>query len=319
MTDSDPTLRLDAFHTLQNLGADARPGLKKALSHADPVIRMNTASLMVQLNVEVDLAVPVLLEGLKSKDRAAQIQAANTLAQRGLQTDAVLPIFIDGLNETAPALRLLCLERLALIGPPASKAVDGLIGALAAPQPRSRLIAARALGNIGPDAKAALDALAKTAKDEDANVRQVAQAAVAQIRADPKLKEFQVQGVLTASDPFDRVRAQQHYVVHIHAMKDGVTYTIDVTSPWDNYLRLENAQGQQLAEDDDSGGNLNARIVFRAGGRLVSGHRYQLRAECHRKLYAADSLTDERNHPHSVRPRPGRRPRSREVAAARVR
>ena len=47
-------------------------------------------------------------------------------------------------------------------------------------------------------------------------------------------------------------------------MKAGQTYTIDLKSTWDNFLRLENAQGQQLAQDDDSGGNLNARIVFRA-------------------------------------------------------
>jgi len=47
-------------------------------------------------------------------------------------------------------------------------------------------------------------------------------------------------------------------------MKGGQTYTLDLTSPWDKYLRLENARGEQLAQDDDSGGNLNARIVFRA-------------------------------------------------------
>ena len=47
-------------------------------------------------------------------------------------------------------------------------------------------------------------------------------------------------------------------------MKAGTTYTIDLNSQWDNYLRLENAQGVQLAFDDDSGGFPNARIVFRA-------------------------------------------------------
>jgi HEAT repeat protein len=262
LTDSDPPLRLDAFHTLKNLGVDPRPSLKKALSHADPAIRMNTASLMVALNLEVDLAEPILLDGLKAKDLAARIQAANTLAQRGLQTDAVLPIFIDGLSADTAPVRLICLERLALIGPPAKAAIPGLIKALADTAPRSRLIAARALGNIGPDAKQALDALAMLGKDDDPSVRQVAQAAAVQIRADPKQKEFQVQGVLTASDPFDRVRTQHHHVVHIYPMKAGQQYTIDLTSPWDNYLRLENAQGEQLAQDDDSGGNLNARITF---------------------------------------------------------
>jgi hypothetical protein len=31
---------------------------------------------------------------------------------------------------------------------------------------------------------------------------------------------------------------------------------------FDAYLRLENSKKEQLAQDDDSGGNLNARIIF---------------------------------------------------------
>src|SRR5213075_661241 len=31
---------------------------------------------------------------------------------------------------------------------------------------------------------------------------------------------------------------------------------------FDNYLRLEDAKGKELAEDDDSGGMQNARIIF---------------------------------------------------------
>jgi hypothetical protein len=126
------------------------------------------------------------------------------------------------------------------------------------------MTAARALGNIGPDAKSAAAALSKAEKDDDANVRQVAQAALAQIRADANQKEFQVQGVLTPGDPFDRVRQGHYHVVHTYPMKAGQTYTIDLISPWDNFLRLESPQGRQLAADDDSGGNLNARIIHRA-------------------------------------------------------
>jgi serine protease Do len=47
-------------------------------------------------------------------------------------------------------------------------------------------------------------------------------------------------------------------------MKSGQKYQIDLRSQWDNFLRLENAQGQQLAQDDDSGGFPNARIIFQA-------------------------------------------------------
>ncbi len=126
------------------------------------------------------------------------------------------------------------------------------------------MTAARALGNIGPDAKSALYNLAKAAMDDVDNVKQVAHAAIVQIKSDPNLKEFQVQGVLTAGDPLDRVRGGCYHVVHTFRMTKGQQYTIDLTSPWDNYLRLENAAGQQLAQDDDSGGMLNARIVYSA-------------------------------------------------------
>jgi HEAT repeat protein len=361
LTDIDPQIRLDAFHTLQGLGVDPRPGLKKALSHPDPAIRINTASLMTQLNLEVDLAEPVLLEGLKEKDQALKMQAAYALSQRGLQADVVLPIFIAGLKnelpsvrrqaaealarygtkaskaapslidalddgddgvraaalttlrqvgaepkamfaamvkvlrnkdgklhgpaaqflfqvgpevvgemvamlktESAPALRLTCLQVLAMIGPPAKEGVSELIKALEDPVARARMTAARALGNIGPDAKAAVEALTKAEKDADANVQKIVKAALAQIRADAQAKDFQIQGVLTAGDPFDRVRQGCYHVVHTYPMKTGQTYTIDLISSWDNFLRLENSLGDQLAQDDDSGGNLNARIVFTA-------------------------------------------------------
>jgi HEAT repeat protein len=361
LTDIDPEIRKTAFHVLQGLGVDPRPGLKKALTHTDPAIRINTASLMASLSIEIPLAEPVLVEGLKEKDIALKAQAAHALSLRGLKADAVVPIFLEGLKsdvasvrrqsaealgrygaqarvaapaltaalddaddsvsgqamtslrmvgaepkallaaatkilrrtdtkqhpgaaqlvfqvgptavpeiigmlkeENAPALRLACLQTLAMVGPPAKDAVDELIKTLADPSPRIRMTAARALGNLGPDAKSAADALAKTAKDADANVRTIAQAALAQIRGDLVVGDFQVQGVLTTSDPIDRVRTGSHHVVHSYPMKAGRTYTIDLTSPWDNFLRLEDPQGNQVAMDDDSGGNLNARIVYRS-------------------------------------------------------
>jgi len=45
----------------------------------------------------------------------------------------------------------------------------------------------------------------------------------------------------------------------------GVTYIIEMDSDEiDSYLFLEDLKGKTLAEDDDSGGDLNAKIVFRA-------------------------------------------------------
>lgn len=72
-----------------------------------------------------------------------------------------------------------------------------------------------------------------------------------------------VNGVLDRNDPMDAVRRHRCKVYEVQ-MKAGRTYTIDLNSQWDNYLRLENEKQQQLAADDDSGGFPNARIIFRA-------------------------------------------------------
>ena len=361
LTDLDPQIRLNAFNTLRSMDVDPRPGLKKALSHEDLKTRITTASLMTQLNFEVELAEPVLVDGLKAKDEGLKMQAAHALALRGLRENEVLPIFIAGLEhelasvrrqaaesiarygtkankagpalikalddsddsvvaqtmatlrvvgadpktlfpamvrvlrrkdaslhpaasqiifqvgpdavddiaallkkEDAPGIRLACLQTLAMVGPRAKNAVGELTKALEDPSPRARMNAARALGNIGPDAKSAEDALTKATKDADNNVKQIAEAALAQIKADPDAKEFEVKGVLTPGDPFDKRRTQHFHVVHTYHMKKGQKYQIDLLSQWDNYLRLENAQGVQLAEDDDGGGFPNARIIIEA-------------------------------------------------------
>jgi hypothetical protein len=72
-----------------------------------------------------------------------------------------------------------------------------------------------------------------------------------------------IDGRLSQDDPKDSVRAacfRRIYSVHLQG---GRTYQIDLKSrQFDAYLRLEDGQGTQLAEDDDSGGGLDARIVF---------------------------------------------------------
>ena len=73
-----------------------------------------------------------------------------------------------------------------------------------------------------------------------------------------------IEAVLTKEDPIDKVR-KKHCRVYDVKMKMGVTYVIDLTSKqFDAFLRLENAGGKQLAQDDDSGGNNNARITYKA-------------------------------------------------------
>jgi hypothetical protein len=73
--------------------------------------------------------------------------------------------------------------------------------------------------------------------------------------------------------------------------KANVTYVIDMVSPdpkaLDPYLVLQDSERQTLAEDDDSGGNLNARIVFRA----PSGGVYRIRATSYGSAQGPFTLT----------------------------
>lgn len=75
-------------------------------------------------------------------------------------------------------------------------------------------------------------------------------------------KDVKIDGKITKDDPKDTKR-NTHCNIHVVQLKGGKRYTIDMIGMgFDAYLRLEDPKGKELAEDDDSGGNLNARIEF---------------------------------------------------------
>jgi thiol-disulfide isomerase/thioredoxin len=78
-------------------------------------------------------------------------------------------------------------------------------------------------------------------------------------------KDLKVEDKLTKDDAKDTVRKNSAAKIHKYKMKAGEIYVIDMISKqFDTYLRLEDSKGKQLDEDDDGGGDLNARIVFEA-------------------------------------------------------
>jgi hypothetical protein len=72
----------------------------------------------------------------------------------------------------------------------------------------------------------------------------------------------EVKGKLEASDPKDASRTECYCKIYSIKLESGKTYQVDCKSGWDNWLRIEDAKGKQLAEDDDSGGCTDAQIVF---------------------------------------------------------
>ena len=72
-----------------------------------------------------------------------------------------------------------------------------------------------------------------------------------------------IRGTLSLADPVDPKRARFRHTVLAEKLEAGKTYRIDLASKeFDPILRIEDAQGKQLAEDDDSADNLNARLFF---------------------------------------------------------
>src|SRR5438874_13319768 len=65
---------------------------------------------------------------------------------------------------------------------------------------------------------------------------------------------FKIEGKLTKDDPADKIRTSNPHKAHEYKMKAGSVYVIKMISKspkdLDNYLRLEDSAGNNLAEDD---------------------------------------------------------------------
>ena len=72
----------------------------------------------------------------------------------------------------------------------------------------------------------------------------------------------EVKGKLDVNDPKDASRTEMYCKIYTVKLYAGKTYQFDCQSGWDNWLRIEDAKGKQLAEDDDSGGGTDAQIIF---------------------------------------------------------
>src|ERR1700677_1645623 len=93
-----------------------------------------------------------------------------------------------------------------------------------------------------------------------------------------EVKPIEFKGALTDADPRDAVKTDSPHKVYVVKLQAKRNYQIDLIKKddprtqdggyfarylrWDPYLRLEDAKKNRLADDDDSGGDLNARIIF---------------------------------------------------------
>jgi thiol-disulfide isomerase/thioredoxin len=74
-----------------------------------------------------------------------------------------------------------------------------------------------------------------------------------------------LRGKLAESDDADPKIVGSVQKIHEIELEAGKTYRIDMTSrTLDSFLRLEDPNGKIVAEDDDGGGEFNARIIYKA-------------------------------------------------------
>jgi hypothetical protein len=76
-------------------------------------------------------------------------------------------------------------------------------------------------------------------------------------------KPIIVDSQLNGNDAKDRKLKASPAKVHKMSLTKGTVYVIDLVSKdFDAFLRLEDSEGNPLAEDDDGGGGFNARLFF---------------------------------------------------------
>ena len=80
-----------------------------------------------------------------------------------------------------------------------------------------------------------------------------------------KLENGQADCNSTIEAADERYRGKKSFRIFNIQLERGKTYQFDhMTKSFDAYLYLEDPEGELLAEDDDGGGGLNSRIVYRA-------------------------------------------------------
>src|SRR5262245_27817835 len=79
----------------------------------------------------------------------------------------------------------------------------------------------------------------------------------------PEAPPAMIYGRLTEDSPIDPARKGSRHRPHEVKLEQGKVYLITLRSmDFNAYLRVEDAQGKALAEDDDGAGSLDAQVLF---------------------------------------------------------
>lgn len=176
-----------AMGVLIKIGAKAVPGLVEALANDNPQVRAYATEALGAIGEPARGALPQIKNMLKDSDGYTRGVAALAVWKfEPDQVDLVVPVLLQGLKQKdAWKVRLDSVVILGQIGPAAKQAVPALADMLQDIHDDIRQSAAAALARMGPAAKSALPALEEARqKDPAENVKVAAARAIREINGE---------------------------------------------------------------------------------------------------------------------------------------
>ena len=199
--DREPYIAMEAATALSRIGEGSIPGLIKALSQKDSVVRRAAAYALGELGASAEQAIPSLIERLEDVDPQVRSSSAYSLARIGYPAVVVMSNIIDKADADAreaavkefirfyhslhsmvtplvkmahaekPASRRQAIEALGALRAADDVAVGAMLGALRDPAPEVRLAALKALGLIPWRVSAAVHDLPNCLSDTSPEIR----------------------------------------------------------------------------------------------------------------------------------------------------
>ena len=152
LQDLDPMVRMSAASSVSSVGPnrdDVKEALVKALEDKDTTVRCRVVSSLGRANFDSDVVNQALVNALKDLDPSVRLEAATTLAELRVEVESAIPVLIQFLTEERHR-GILSSTAFALeqIGPLAKTAIPALNQALEHPDKFVQSSVKRALESI---------------------------------------------------------------------------------------------------------------------------------------------------------------------------
>lgn len=212
-------------------------------------------------------------ERIATKAKVQAGQQANAMSEDLNELALIAITGVNGGDPESVAMGSAFLEKQinSLLPATAKASIPGLVKALEAPN--AKLFAKSALWKYGMQSDVGFDYLKEKLKNNDLllakqlyNALHTSNPMTNKTDPEPIKVNSVVNRYLSSADPHDRVLKDSFAKVFAVELTGGAYYVVDLrgkSKDFDSLLRVEDVQGVQRAFNDDSGGTLDARILFK--------------------------------------------------------